>query len=116
MTSRSALLLALLVTTAASAIADYCPPNSELSGGMRDIMLCYMREGQWDPDHFAPYVAYMDRARGNTPQDWFFDAFLFLMYSGAPSGGAYFDGNANASDWAPLSRLSLLSRCQYRGP
>lgn len=80
-----------------SACADYCPPSSPQSGGMRDIMLAYVGRGVWGVDDFAPYVAHLDRQ--GRPTDWFYDSFLFLMYGGAPSGGSYYNGTANLADW-----------------
>jgi hypothetical protein len=77
--------------------ADYCPPDSAQSGGMRDIMLAYVGRGAWGVDDFAPYVAHLDRQ--GRPTDWFYDSFLFLMFSGAPSGGVYYSGTANFADW-----------------
>jgi hypothetical protein len=64
---------------------------------MRDIMLAYVGGGAWDVDHFAPYVAHLDRE--GRPTDWFYDSFLFLMYGGAPSGGSYYNGTATLADW-----------------
>jgi len=90
-----ALLIVSSVVSAAR--GDYCPPQSRQSDGMRDIMLVYATPGNWRPQNFLPYVAYVDRA--GKPCDWFYDAFLFLMYGGAPSGQAYIDGATNRRDW-----------------
>ncbi len=79
--------------------ADYCAPETDASGGMRDIMLAYIGPGRWDVDSFLPYVAYLGTPGSEEPDDWFFDSFLFCMFSGAPSGGAYYNGTANRSDW-----------------
>jgi len=96
---RRTMVLAGVLAAAAPAAARFAAPGDPQSGGMRDIMLAYMTPGRWSAEDFLPYVAWLDRAAGGAPRDWFFDAFLFLMYGGAPSGGAYFDGTANAEDW-----------------
>lgn len=96
-------IIGMLVALAASctpARADYCPPGTPASGGMRDIMLAYIAPERWTRDEFLPYVAYLDREKGGAPGDWFYDSFLFLMFGGAPSGGAYYNGTANKADWA----------------
>ncbi len=87
----------LLALAAPAAQGGYCPPQSAQSDGMRDIMLVYAEPGHWRPANFLPYVAYVDRT--GKPRDWFYDAFLFLMYGGAPSGQAYIDGATNRKDW-----------------
>lgn len=74
--------------------ADFCSPQS---AGMRDIMLVYAQAGGWRAENFRPYVAYLDRA--GKPVDWFYDAYLFLMFGGAPSGQAYIDGATDRKDW-----------------
>lgn len=101
------------------AAADYCPPNSAQSGGMRDIMLAYMGRDAWKQVDFLPYVAYLDKTEGGRPKDWFYDGWLFLMFGGAPSGGAYYNGTAVKADWeyyldllfSPHQNLSALNRC-----
>ncbi len=85
------------IVMAGPCLAEYCPPESPQSGGMRDIMLCYLSTGRWHVEDFTPYVAWLDR--DGDPQQWFYDGWLFLMYGGAPSGQGYFGGQANASDW-----------------
>lgn len=95
--SRRLLVLAGLIGLVTCARAQYLPPEDPRAGGMRDIMLAYMAPGRWSAQDFLPYVAWLDR--DGKPRDWFFDSFLLLMYSGAPSGAAYFDGNANLEDW-----------------
>lgn len=90
-----ALLIVSSVVSAAR--GDYCPPQSRQSDGMRDIMLIYATPGHWQPKNFLPYVAYVDRE--GKPRDWFYDAYLFLMYGGAPSGQTYIDGATNRKDW-----------------
>jgi len=92
-----AVTLSLLIACASCAPADYCPPQSRQSDGMRDIMLVYAAPDRWRPENFLPYVAYLDRK--GQPQDWFYDAYLFLMYGGAPSGQEYFGGATNRKDW-----------------
>lgn len=88
----------LIVSSVVSAAqGDFCPPQSRQSDGMRDIMLIYATPGKWGPDEFLPYVAYLDQ--GGQPRDWFYDAFLFLMYGGAPSGHTYIDGATDRKDW-----------------
>ena len=87
----------LLACALIGARADYCPPSSRASDGMRDIMLIYGEPGKWKPDDFLPYVAYLDRQ--GKPRDWFYDAFLFMMFGGAPSGKMYIDGATNRKDW-----------------
>ncbi|MEA3403731.1 MAG: DUF4855 domain-containing protein [Armatimonadota bacterium] len=62
-------------------------------------MLCYLAPDRWSAADFRPYVAWLDRAGGGVPRDWFYDGWLFLMYGGAPSGGLYARGTANAADW-----------------
>ena len=64
---------------------------------MRDIMLIYEGGTEWKPEEFRPYVAYVDP--DGRPKDWFYDAYLFLMYGGAPSGTTYIDGATNRADW-----------------
>ena len=92
------LAVTLLVTACVNRVrSDYCPPQSPQSDGMRDIMLIYAGTNQWHPKNFLPYVAYLDRE--GKPRDWFYDAYLFLMYGGAPSGQAYIDGATNRKDW-----------------
>ena len=116
---RSLALALSLVACACGCLADYCPPDSELSGGMRDIMLAYISPGHWARDDFVPYVAYLDRANEGKPRDWFYDSFLFLMFGGAPSGGAYYNGTANKADWehyldllfSPDHNLAALDAC-----
>mgnify|MGYP003586132995 CR=1 FL=1 len=92
-----ALAAALLAWSAAAARGGYCPPQSAQSDGMRDILLVYAEPGHWRLANFLPYVAYVDRE--GQPRNWFYDAFLFLMYGGAPSGQAYIDGATNRRDW-----------------
>ncbi len=87
----------LLAGALIGARADYCPPSSRASDGMRDIMLIYGEAGKWKPDDFLPYVAYLDRQ--GKPRDWFYDAFLFMMFGGAPSGKSYIEGATNRKDW-----------------
>ncbi|MBM4086307.1 MAG: DUF4855 domain-containing protein, partial [Planctomycetes bacterium] len=89
--------LLAMIMLAASALADYCPPSSPQSDGMRDIMLIYGGPGKWTKADFLPYVAYLDR--DGKPRDWFYDAYLFMMYGGAPSGQTYIDGATNKADW-----------------
>ena len=109
----------VLLLTSAMAGAGYCPPASVQSGGMRDVMLAYMGRDAWKPADFLPYVAYLDKADGGRPRDWFFDAWLFLMFGGAPSGGAYYNGTANMADWqyyldllfSPAQNLAALNQC-----
>ena len=36
---------------------------------------------------------------GESPRTWFYDAFLFLMFGGAPSGATYIDGATTRADW-----------------
>jgi hypothetical protein len=92
-----AVKVALFLLCAFCALGDYCPPQSRASDGMRDIMLVYATPDKWRQENFRPYVAYLDRE--GKPQDWFYDAYLFLMYGGAPSGQAYIDGATNRKDW-----------------
>ncbi len=102
-------LLSCLATTA-SAAPGFCPPASPQSGGMRDIMLIYEGGKAWKPEEFRPYVAYVDE-RGE-PKDWFYDAFLFLMYGGAPSGATYIDGATNRADWEHFLNVTFArDRC-----
>ncbi len=97
--ARTVALLSLLcgLSISGGAQAGFCPPGAPQCGGMRDIMLIYQGDKPWTPAEFYPYVAYLDR-QGN-PQDWFYDAFLFLMYGGAPSGATYIDGKSDRKDW-----------------
>jgi hypothetical protein len=84
---------------------------------MPDIMLCYLQPGAWSEAHFAPYVTYR-AADAQRPADWFFTAWLMLMYGGAPSGKGYSDGATDARDWtffldqlwAPGRNLDALDR------
>ncbi|MCX7599185.1 MAG: DUF4855 domain-containing protein, partial [Armatimonadetes bacterium] len=109
----------LLATSVVLATGDYCPPASPQSGGMRDVMLAYMGREAWKQADFLPYVAYLDKAAGGQPKDWFYDGWLFLMFGGAPSGGAYYDGTATKPDWdyyldllfSPQQNLAALDRC-----
>ena len=91
-----AILLAFGALTT-GAVAEYCPPSSAQSDGMRDIMLIYGEPGKWKKDDFLPYVAYLDPT--GKPRDWFYDAYLFMMYGGSPSGTTYIDGPSSKSDW-----------------
>ncbi|MBC7288619.1 MAG: DUF4855 domain-containing protein [Armatimonadetes bacterium] len=110
--------LPLLVTVLATG-EGYCPPASARSGGMTDVMLIYMRRDAWKQADFLPYVAYLDKGRGGRPVDWFFDAWLFLMFGGAPSGATYIHGTATKADWehylgllfSPDHNLAALDRC-----
>ncbi|NPV48599.1 MAG: DUF4855 domain-containing protein [Armatimonadetes bacterium] len=112
-------LLALLLVTIVCSQADYCPPDSPQSGGMRDIMLAYMGRDAWKQAAFLPYVAYLDKQQGGKPVDWFYDSWLFLMFGGAPSGGSYAFGSATKADWdfyfdllfAPDQNLAALNAC-----
>ncbi len=107
------LLLTFLLSclaTAASAAPGFCPPASPQSGGMRDIMLIYEGGKAWKPEEFRPYVAYIDE-RGE-PKDWFYDAFLFLMFGGAPSGATYIDGATTRADWEHFLNVTFArDRC-----
>ena len=101
-----ALVLALLcMATAdcgnrwASAAEGYFPPGDPRAGGIRDLMLIYLSRGKWETDEFLPYVAYLGQEAGNKPLDWFYDSYLFLAYSGDPSGTTYYDGSTNKDDW-----------------
>jgi len=85
------------VLCASNGVGDYCPPQSRQSDGMRDIMLIYAGTNNWRPENFLPYVSYVDRE--GKPRDWFYDAYLFLMFSGGPSGQGYSDGATNRKDW-----------------
>lgn len=76
---------------------DYGPPASLQSGGLRDVMLIYGGKDRWQPEEFLPYVAYLDRK--GRPRDWFYNAFLLMMYGGAPSGQTYIDGATDQVDW-----------------
>jgi len=87
----------LLWACGPGARADFCPPQSPQSDGMRDIMLVYANTNGWRQENFLPYVAYLDR--GGRPRDWFYDAYLFMMFSGAPSGQTYIEGHTNRKDW-----------------
>ena len=60
-------------------------------------MLIYAGTNHWRPENFLPYVAYVDRE--GRPRDWFYDAYLFLMFSGGPSGLGYSDGATGRKDW-----------------
>ena len=80
-----------------TAFADFCPPGSPQSDGMRDIMLVYANTNGWRQANFLPYVAYVDSA--GKPRDWFYDAFLFMMFSGSPSGATYISGATDRRDW-----------------
>jgi hypothetical protein len=112
-------LLALLLVVVPCARADYCPPDSPQSGGMRDIMLAYMGREAWKQPAFLPYVGYLDKRQGGKPADWFYDSWLFLMFGGAPSGGSYAFGSASKADWdfyfdllfAPDQNLAALNAC-----
>ncbi len=82
-------------------------------------MLAYLGRDDWKQADFLPYVAYLDKQAGGKPRDWFYDAWLMLMYGGAPSGGTYADGTANKTDWesyldllfAPQQNLAALNAC-----
>ena len=65
---RLSIVYSLLLTTW-TALAAYCPPASEQSGGMTDVMLLYMAPGHWPVEHLRPYVAYLDKRSGQ-PKDW----------------------------------------------
>lgn len=82
---------------ASGVMAEYCPPQSRQSDGMRDIMLIYAATNKWHQENFLPYVAYVDRE--GKPRGWFYDAYLFLMYGGAPSGKDYITDATNRKDW-----------------
>lgn len=97
MSNSSSLIATILLTAVCGASGAYCPPQSPQAGGMRDIMLIYAAPGQWRSENFLPYVAYLDRA--GKPCGWFYDAYLFLMYGGAPSGKPYIDGATDQKDW-----------------
>lgn len=88
----------LVVAAMTPARAQYCPPGSPQVGGMSDIVLIYLSSRTWMPDDFLPYVAHVQQP-DYTPDDWFFDGFLFLTQMRAPSGGDYLLGSANQTDW-----------------
>jgi hypothetical protein len=108
-----------LLLVASLARADFAPPESPRYGNMRDIMLAYMEPGHWAQRDFLPYVAYLDKAAGGVPRDWFYDAWLFLMFGGGPTGGDYINGSAKFSDWQfyvdqlfmPDRNLAALDAC-----
>ena len=91
---KTAAAVLALAAFAIGARADFCSPQS---AGMRDIMLVYAQAGGWRAENFRPYVAYLDRA--GKPVDWFYDAYLFLMFGGVPSGRTYIDGATDRKDW-----------------
>ncbi|MDD4016793.1 MAG: DUF4855 domain-containing protein [Kiritimatiellae bacterium] len=93
----SAIGFLVSVLYASAGMGGYCPPQSRQSDGMRDIMLIYAGTNHWRPENFLPYVSYVDRE--GKPRDWFYDAYLFLMFSGGPSGVGYSDGATNRKDW-----------------
>lgn len=107
-----------MLLAAEVASAAYCPPDSEQSGGTRDIMLLYAAPKRWPVEHLRPYVAYLDKQTGKA-KDWFFDGWLFLMYGGAPSKQAYISGATNKGDWLyfldtlwePGWELDALDKC-----
>lgn len=77
----------------------YTVPNSELLGGVEDVVLMYHNIGVMDEDFMLPYVAYIDE-NGNIA-DTMFDGFLFLTSPGSgylPSGGTPY-GTNTAADW-----------------
>jgi hypothetical protein len=106
-----------MVLSGAAARGDYARAERD-AGGMRDVMLCYASPDAWSVEHFQPYVAYLDPQSGQ-PRDWFFDAWLMLMYGGAPSGTGYMDGPTTKADWehfldaewAPGRNLEALDTC-----
>ena len=116
---RYALPLLMLLPLNSLVSADYAPPEAERYGSMHDIMLAYMAPGHWAQQDFLPYVAYLDKAAGGVPRDWFYDAWLFLMFGGAPTGGDYINGSAKSSDWQfyvdqlfmPDRNLAALEGC-----
>lgn len=89
--------VSLLLALAPAAPADFLPPQSPQSDGMRDIMLIYANTNGWRQVNFLPYVAYLDRQ--GKPRDWFYDAYLFMMFGGSPSGQTYIDGATDRRDW-----------------
>ncbi|MBU0610986.1 MAG: DUF4855 domain-containing protein, partial [Armatimonadetes bacterium] len=116
---RHCLLLLSLLLFCAAARADFAPPQTARYGNMRDIMLAYMQPGHWAQADFLPYVAYLDKAAGGVPRDWFYDAWLFLMFGGAPDGGSYIHGTAKLDGWQfyvdqlfmPDRNLAALDAC-----
>ncbi len=90
----AALLLALALPMLA-----WLPAAAQEPAGRRDIMLCYLEPGAWSQADFGPYVTYRG-VDAPHPQDWFFDAWLMLMYGGAPSGKGYSDGATDHRDWS----------------
>jgi hypothetical protein len=100
MSMRYGIGLLLLLAASHIACADYWPQDDPRSGGMRDVMLLYVGDqGHYSQADLMPYVAYLDKAKGGKPQDWFYDSYLFLMFSGGPSGVGYSDGLTNLKDW-----------------
>lgn len=89
----------LVLLTAVPLAADYLLQGDPRAGGMRDVMLIYHREGMHRVEHLLPYVAYLDKAQGGRPVDWFYDSFLFMAYGGAPSGQLYITGATDRADW-----------------
>ena len=116
---RPCLLLLSLLSLTAAARADFAPPQSPRYGNMHDIMLAYMQPGHWAQADFLPYVAYLDKAAGGVPRDWSYDAWLFLMFGGAPDGGSYIHGTAKLDGWQfyvdqlfmPDRNLAALDAC-----
>jgi hypothetical protein len=112
-----AIPLFLLLACSIPASADYWPPTNPASAGIRDLMLFYVGS----KDHYVqadllPYVAFLDKAGGGKPVDWFYDAYQFMMFGGAPSGTTYIDGATDFKDWryyvdtlfAPKMNLAAL--------
>lgn len=116
---RHSLLLLSVLSLVTVVHADFAPPESPRYGNMRDIMLAYMEPGHWAQQDFLPYVAYLDKTAGGAPRDWFYDAWLFLMFGGAPTGGDYINGSAKFGDWQfyvdqlflPDRNLAALEAC-----
>lgn len=94
-----ALALFILIALAVPSLADYCPPGSPQSSGMRHIMLIYLGGDRWTEEDFLPYVAHLDKDKGGAPDDWFYDSWLFLQFTAEPSGGSLAFGTANKADW-----------------
>lgn len=83
----------MLIPALTQAFVAYITPEE---AGFRDCMLIY-ESRERGAEALLPYVAHLD-AEG-VPDEWLFDAFLFLRFGQAPSGPIYYNGPTNWADW-----------------
>lgn len=111
----SVVMLALLAPCAAQEqrTLGYLAPGSPEVGGIKHMVLIYhgaRRRVPWTKEAIMPYVAYVDE-RG-TPQNWFFDSFLFIEF--ATDSGAWLHAYRKDHPQAGVEDWVWLADCWFR--